>query len=143
MTAILKNIKKEAILEAIYEIDLKGVPQKYKSKDYDVIHNQKNYPPKYVVLLANNDHSNNNKLTPDDFKFIDAKIFLENLGFIVKKREEVKDNEPVTTIIFPEINENVSIEDLAKTYRDIEDGKSDKHPIDIPSSFNVNSIFTR
>lgn len=136
MTAILKNIKKEAILEAIYEIDSGGVPQKYQSKDYDVIHNQKHYPPKYVVLLANN-HSNNNKLTPDDFNSIEAKRFLEDLGFPVKKREEIKDNEPVKTIIFPKLND-MPIEELAQIYRDIEEGKNVNSPIH--SQFDCNMI---
>ncbi|MFZ3166700.1 MAG: hypothetical protein WA130_03725 [Candidatus Methanoperedens sp.] len=136
MTAILKNIKKEAILEAIYEIDLGGVPQKYQSKDYDVIHNQKHYPPKYVVLLANNNHSNNNKLTPDDFTAKAAKEFLEDMGFPVKKRGEIKDNKPVTTIIFPKLND-MPLEELAQIYRDIEDGKNVKDPINVPSDCNV------
>lgn len=40
-------------------------------------------------------------------------------------------------VVFPELNDEFSIEDLARIYRDIEKGKSDKQPIYTKSSFNV------
>lgn len=137
MTAIPKNIEREHILDAMRVIDLAGVPIKNQSKDYDVISEQKHYPPKYVILLANNNYTNNNKLTPNDFNSIDANRFLERLGFIVKEREDLQDEEPVATIIFPELNENLSIEELARIYRDIEEGKDVNPPIHIPFDCNV------
>lgn len=170
MTVIPGNIEREHIIIALNEIDIKGYESEHNSTKYDIIHNGKRYPPKYVLSLANK-FANGKELS--DFNSIQAKKFLENLHFEIDEKDtsfeltepELSDyidkaiskprlHEIFSTIkrqnnsnkqdinvkdciVFPDFNGNMSIEDLAKTYRDIEKGKSDKHPINIPSSFNV------
>lgn len=46
---ILKNIRKEHVLDAIRYIDEHGVPLKRESTKYDLSFNDKLYPPKYVL----------------------------------------------------------------------------------------------
>ena len=50
---IPKNITKGNILEAIKYIDRFGVPSKRDSTKYDLKYKGKNYPPKYVISIAN------------------------------------------------------------------------------------------
>ena len=51
--SIPDNITRDHILSAISKIDLDGIPKNAKSTTYDLIHDGKLYPPKYVVSLAN------------------------------------------------------------------------------------------
>lgn len=47
------NITKEHLLKAIEKIDREGVPKNGDSQYYDVIFNEKKYPPKLIVSYAN------------------------------------------------------------------------------------------
>jgi 5-methylcytosine-specific restriction protein A len=47
------NITREHILQAILHIDKYGVPDNRKSKKFALLFEGKQYPPKYVVALAN------------------------------------------------------------------------------------------
>ncbi len=79
------NISKEHIMQAAHYIDEKGVPLNRKSKSYDVIIDNKPYPPKYIISIANI-FANNKKLEPDQFTTHDALRYLRNLNFkIIRK----------------------------------------------------------
>ena len=45
-------IARDHILKAIHEIDELGVPDRRKSTNYCLIHEQRHYPPKYVISIA-------------------------------------------------------------------------------------------
>ncbi len=45
-------IGRDHILKAIHEIDELGVPARRKSTNYCLIHEQRHYPPKYVISIA-------------------------------------------------------------------------------------------
>ena len=47
------NIEKEHINKAICEIDSTGIPRRNESKKFCLIFKGKQYPPKYVLSLAN------------------------------------------------------------------------------------------
>lgn len=49
---IPKEITKEHVLLAIEETDRKGFPAKRESTKYNLVHNGKEYPPKYVISRA-------------------------------------------------------------------------------------------
>lgn len=49
---IPKNITKEHILIAMQTIDKEGIPKERNSTHYYVKHNERYYPPKYVISLA-------------------------------------------------------------------------------------------
>lgn len=123
------NLQWWHINHAIRQIDSEGVPKIHLSKNNNFIHEGKKYPAKYVILLANNSYSGNDKLDPNtDFTSSQAKSFLEELGFQFEDVERIQ---------FPTINDNLSIEKLAKIYRNIEKGKNEIPPIHFQFECNV------
>ncbi len=53
MAEVPDNISREHLLKAIAEIDAEGVPSRAHSSTYDLVHDDKRYPPKLVVSIAN------------------------------------------------------------------------------------------
>ena len=51
--ALPDNITYEHLLNAIHKIDSDGIPQNADSRYYDVLYNNKTYPPKVIVSYAN------------------------------------------------------------------------------------------
>jgi len=78
---IPKNIYRKHILNAIKEIDRKGVPRGRESKKFHAFYHGKYYPPKYVISLANK-YANGLELDPSEFSGgQEAKKLLERMGF--------------------------------------------------------------
>ena len=48
----MKSIEKQHVLDAISRIDSEDIPDGAQSTFYDLVHNEKRYPPKYVLSLA-------------------------------------------------------------------------------------------
>lgn len=57
-TVDFSNITKELIERAAKFIDTNGIPDRYKSRTWQVILNDKKYPPKYLMALAYMYHKN-------------------------------------------------------------------------------------
>ena len=80
---IPRNINQSHIVKAIREIDRNGVPKGRKSRKFQLFHNGKNYPPKYVISLANK-YATGVELEPMEFSGgQETNSFLEKLGFRV------------------------------------------------------------
>ena len=47
------NITKDNLLKAVEKIDNEGMPSNSDSRYYDVIYNNKKYPPKLIISYAN------------------------------------------------------------------------------------------
>jgi len=78
---IPSNIRKEHILKAIEEIDSKGVPLDRRSRKYSLVIRGKEYPPKYVVALANK-FANRRLLDSEEFSGgLETNSFLKKMGF--------------------------------------------------------------
>ena len=78
---IPKNIKKEHIIKALEEIKKSGVPKGRESKRFLLEYNGENYPPKYIISLANK-YANGKEL--DSKKFSggsETNNFLKQLEF--------------------------------------------------------------
>lgn len=84
---IPESIDRNAVIEAIREIDQSGVPASRKSRKYHVRHSGKDYPPKYLISLAAK-FAGGAELPPDAFNggFSEANTFLEKLGFAIIER---------------------------------------------------------
>ncbi len=94
---IPENISKEHVLQAIQDIDLNGVKDPLaKSRKYDLVFNNKSYPPKYTIALANQ-FANGEYLNHDGFNTYQAQDYLKNLGpeFVIKERV----NDPIADLI--------------------------------------------
>lgn len=84
------NIKKIDILKALDFIDKNGVPSLRKSTKYNLVHNEKNYPPKYVISIA---HKFLTGIELDNELFSGGKEtnnFLLKRGFIIEGKTPLK-----------------------------------------------------
>jgi len=82
---IPSNIERKHIVKAIREIDSNGIPPKRESKKFLLIFEGKQYPPKYVLSLANK-FANREELDPSRFTGgQETNSFLEKLGVDIMK----------------------------------------------------------
>ncbi|KRE45821.1 HNH endonuclease [Paenibacillus sp. Soil522] len=80
---IPKNIKANHIISAIEFIDKHGIANHRESTKYVVVYNEKHYPPKYAISIANR-YANGSELEPSEFSGgVESNNFLKRLGFIV------------------------------------------------------------
>lgn len=95
---IPKNIKREHVIKAIEEIEISGFPAARASRKFLLEYNGKDYPPKYVLSIANK-YANGKKLTPDDLGGgRETNRFLQNLGFEIRSKtagEKIIRAEPI------------------------------------------------
>lgn len=84
----IPKINKEDIQKALEYIDKNGVPQKNKSTKYILVaEDGKEYPPKYVVAVA--DHlANGLPISIDAFNSIDVNNWLKHQGFTIETKQE-------------------------------------------------------
>lgn len=86
--AIIGELTKQNIIEALKFIDKNGVPDKNKSTKYELVSETgKKYPPKYVVAVANH-LTTGTEITTEKYDAIEAKNFVEGLGFTVDNKQE-------------------------------------------------------
>jgi len=90
------NITKGHLLQALSEIDEKGIRKGRKSTTYDLLYEDKAYPPKLVLSIANR-YANGEELNPESFV---AGLNHAAFKFMMKEGFEiVKKNDPVSTLI--------------------------------------------
>ena len=78
---IPSNIEREHIIKAIQEIDSNGIPPGRESRKFCLNFEGKQYPPKYVLSLANR-FANDEELDPAEFSGgQETNNFLKRLGF--------------------------------------------------------------
>lgn len=85
----IPKITKEDIIKALKHIDESGIPDQNQSTKYELVSDDgKKYPPKYVIAVA--DHlTNGNDILTDGFNAVQAKNFLQGLGFTVQNKQFV------------------------------------------------------
>ncbi len=87
----MKHITKEHIFQAIQEIDNEGIRPGRNSSTYDLIYNDKPYPPKLVVSLANK-YATGEELDHNTFaggQGTPAFNLLQSEGFVIKNKIDV------------------------------------------------------
>lgn len=116
--SIPKNIKKSHLLQAISEIDEKGVTYGARSKYYDLLFEEKKYPPKLVLSIANK-YANGKELdrnsftggeTTECFRVLRTNGFLvepkEYFYFVIKFLEQANDS-----------NSGLKVDEYSKSFR--------------------------
>ncbi len=99
--SILRNIKTEHVKNAIDYVDKYGVPENRLSSEYVIVYNDKHYPPKYILSIANK-FANGTELEPHEFNGgYESNSFLKKLGFVIF--DEVND------VIYPVPSERASL----------------------------------
>jgi hypothetical protein len=81
---IPKNLNREHMLAAIAEIDRDGYDSIYEARTYSLQYNNRTYPPKHVVRIANR-LANGRNLKDISFNPSEADRLLRRLGFTVSK----------------------------------------------------------
>lgn len=76
----IPNVDNDLIYKAIKFIDENDVPDKYKSRGYDLVYEKKKYPPKYVIAVARY-LKDGSEINVSDFNSIEARSFLKTRGF--------------------------------------------------------------
>jgi len=83
----IPKFKDQDIINAFAYINENGVPDKYQSTKYDLVKDGKNYPPKYVIAVA--DHlANGTDITTDLYNAVEAKSYLSNRGYKIVEKQE-------------------------------------------------------
>src|SRR3990170_5371923 len=78
---IPSNIEKEHVIKALREIDSNGIPDIRNSRRFVLFFNGRQYPPKYVLSLANK-FANGEELNSSSFSGgQETNTFLTRLGF--------------------------------------------------------------
>lgn len=93
---IPENIAKEHLLQAIKEIDEQGIRKGRQSSTYDLVYNDKLYPPKLVISIASR-FANGVELNSSEFeggKETSTFKFLEKEGFVI-----IPKNDPIRILI--------------------------------------------
>ena len=92
---IPSNIERGHIIKAIREIDLNGVLPRRNSKKFYLIFEGKQYPPKYVLSLANR-FANDEELDPSEFSGGQ-----ETNNFIKRLRFDIEETSSSGTFVMP------------------------------------------
>lgn len=90
---LFTGINTEHILSALAQIDTEGVRPGRQSTTYDLLYENKKYPPKYVLSLAGK-HATGTEIDSNDFEGgvgTDAFILLENLKFKIIPKNDKSD----------------------------------------------------
>ena len=84
----IPKISDQNIIDALKYIDENGVPDKNKSTKYLLVtDDEKSYPPKYVIAVA--DYlANDVEINTDSYNAVEAKSFLKTRGFTVEEKQE-------------------------------------------------------
>lgn len=105
---IPKNIKINHILKAIEETERNGIPKGRRSKKFNLEHNHKHYPPKYIISLANK-FANGEELSSEDFGGgKETNDFLEKLRFKITDKS-LPDENAVSEVRYRKIKRSKSV----------------------------------
>lgn len=108
----IPKLKKQNIIDALKFIDENGVPEHNTSVKYVLVfENGKKYPPKYVVAVA--DHlANGTDISTESFDSVDARNYLEKLGFSIETKQQEKFELSITAESVQSTDERFTMEDL-------------------------------
>ena len=85
----IPTLSYQNILDALKYIDDNGVPFRNQSIRYELVYNDKKYPPVYVIAVANY-LATGQDISTNAFNSIDAKNYLEKQGFAVETKAQEK-----------------------------------------------------
>ena len=108
----IPKLKKQDIIAALKFIDENGVPEHNTSVKYVLVSEDgKKYPPKYVIAVA--DHlANGTDISTESFNSVDAKNYLESLGFTIETKPQEKFELSITAESVESTDERFTMEDL-------------------------------
>ena len=111
----IPKLKKQDVIDALKFIDKNGVPEHNTSVKYVLVSEDgKKYPPKYVVAVA--DHlANSADISTESFNSVDAKNYLESLGFSIETKQQEKFELSITAEDVRSTDERFTMDNLKET----------------------------
>ena len=108
----IPKLKKQYVIDALKFIDENGVPEHNTSVKYVLVSEDgKKYPPKYVVAVA--DHlANGTDISTESFNSVDAKNYLESLGFSIETKQQEKFELSITAESVQSTDERFTMDNL-------------------------------
>lgn len=109
----IPKLKKQDVIDALKFIDENGVPEHNTSVKYVLVSEDgKKYPPKYVVAVA--DHlANGTDISTESFNSVDAKNYLESLGFSIETKQQEKFELSITAESVESTDERFTMDNLS------------------------------
>lgn len=109
----IPKLKKQDVIDALKFIDENGVPEHNTSVKYVLVSEAgKKYPPKYVVAVA--DHlANSADISTESFNSVDAKNYLESLGFSIETKQQEKFELSITAESVESTDERFTMDNLS------------------------------
>lgn len=109
----IPKLKKQDVIDALKFIDENGVPEHNTSVKYVLVSEDgKKYPPKYVVAVA--DHlANSTDISTESFNSVDAKNYLESLGFSIETKQQEKFELSITAESVESTDERFTMDNLS------------------------------
>ena len=108
----IPKIERKYIEEALKYIDENGVPKNNKSTTYRLVSNDgKTYPPKYVVAIAHH-LANGTDISTESFNSVEAKNYLESLGFSIEITQQEKFELSITAESVESTDERFTMDNL-------------------------------
>lgn len=109
----IPKLKKQDVIDALKFISENGVPEHNTSEKYLLVSEDgKKYPPKYVVAVA--DHlANSTDISTESFNSVDAKNYLESLGFSIETKQQEKFELSITAESVESTDERFTMDNLS------------------------------
>lgn len=108
----IPKLSKQHILDALKFIDEHEVPFHNQSYRYELVDNDKKYPPKYVIAVANH-LATGQEIATDKFNAVEAKSYLEGLGFVIETKAQEKFLLSIKADSAESTDERFTMEDLS------------------------------
>ena len=84
----IPKVSEQNIIDALKYIDENGVPDRNRSSQYILITDDgKQYPPKYVIAVANH-IGNGGEISTEGYNAVEAKNYFKTRGYAVEERQE-------------------------------------------------------
>ena len=84
----IPKLEKQNIVDALNYIDENEYPKHHKNVKYTLVtEDGKEYPPKYVIAVANH-LANSTEISTKSFNSVDAKNYLKSLGFSIETKQQ-------------------------------------------------------
>ena len=108
----IPKLKKQDIIDALKFIDTNGVPEQNTSVKYDLVsEDRKKYPPRYLIAVANH-LANGVDISTESFNSVEAKNFLESLGFTIEEKQQEKYRLSITAESVESTDERFTMDNL-------------------------------
>ena len=86
---INRQVSRQNVIDALTFINENGVPPRRRATRYNLYHNKKTYPPKYVLSIATKIATGKALISSQFSGGSETNDFLIQLGFVIREGEKI------------------------------------------------------